>query len=73
MSTSTSPSPPAPLLDRRALAALLKCSPRHVDRMRKERHVPQPVKLGTLVRWPREEIDAWIAGGCRPCQSGNVT
>lgn len=48
MSDYTSLSPPVPLLDRRALADLLKCSPRHVDRLRKEHQMPQPVKLGTL-------------------------
>jgi predicted DNA-binding transcriptional regulator AlpA len=69
MSNSTSPSTLVLLLDRRALAALLKCSPRHVDRMRKGQLIPQPVKLGTLPRWSRQEIDAWIAGGCRPCSA----
>jgi len=64
MTNATNGQLPLPLLDRRTLAALLKCSPRHLDRMRKDGQIPQPVKLGALVRWRREEIDAWISGGC---------
>jgi len=57
---------PAALLDVRAVAALLHCSPRHVYRLADSGHMPPPVRLGALVRWRREAIDAWIAEGCKP-------
>jgi predicted DNA-binding transcriptional regulator AlpA len=28
--------------------------------------MPRPVKLGALVRWPKQEITDWISGGCKP-------
>jgi excisionase family DNA binding protein len=60
---------PAALLDVRAVAALLDCSPRHVYRLSDAGHMPPPVRLGALVRWRRADIDAWLAGGCRPCRT----
>ena len=47
-----------------AVAALLSCSKRHVQRLRDGGKIPRPVKLGSLVRWPRAEIEQWIADGC---------
>ena len=52
------------LLDVNAVAALLSCSKRHVQRLRDGGKIPRPVKLGSLVRWPRAEIEQWIADGC---------
>jgi predicted DNA-binding transcriptional regulator AlpA len=46
------------------VAKLLQCSERHVTNLRKEGRIPPPVKLGTLVRWPRKVIEDWIAAGC---------
>jgi excisionase family DNA binding protein len=54
------------LLDVRAVAALLDCSPRHVYRLSDAGHMPPPVRLGALVRWRRDTLDAWLAGGCEP-------
>ncbi len=59
-------SPAAALLDVRAVAALLDCSPRHVYRLADAGQIPPPVRLGSLVRWRRQDLDAWLAGGCRP-------
>jgi predicted DNA-binding transcriptional regulator AlpA len=28
--------------------------------------MPQPVKLGSLVRWCRQELLDWLADGCQP-------
>lgn len=56
----------AVLLDVRAVAALLNCSPRHVYRLSDGGKIPAPVRLGTLVRWPRPVLDAWLAEGCKP-------
>ncbi len=73
MSTSTMPpSMAAPdrdlaaLLDVRAVAQLLGCSGRHVYRMSDAGQMPRPLKLGALVRWRRQEIEEWVAGGCKP-------
>lgn len=61
--------PAAQLLDVRAVAALLDCSPRHVYRLADAGHMPPPVRLGALVRWRRQDLDAWLAGGCKPCRT----
>jgi excisionase family DNA binding protein len=53
------------LLDVRAVARLLNCSPRHVYRLVDAGRMPRPVKLGSLCRWCRDELDEWIAGGCK--------
>ena len=58
--------PAAALLDVRAVAALLGCSTRHVYRLADAGHMPPPVRLGALVRWRRQDIDAWLATGCKP-------
>lgn len=59
---------PAPeLLDVRAVAALLGgCSTRHVYRQADAGRMPAPIRLGSLVRWRRAELIAWVAGGCNP-------
>jgi excisionase family DNA binding protein len=58
--------PAAVLLDVRAVAALLRCSPRHVYRLADAGHMPPPLRLGALVRWRRQDLDTWLADGCRP-------
>jgi excisionase family DNA binding protein len=72
MSTSTAPprSAAAPsadsaLLNVRAVAALLDCSPRHVYRLADAGKLPMPVRVGALVRWRRGDIQSWIDAGCR--------
>ena len=52
------------LLDVRAVAKLLDCSPRHVYRLADSGRMPPPVKLGQLVRWGRAGLEGWIASGC---------
>jgi excisionase family DNA binding protein len=54
------------LLDVRAVAALLRCSARHVYRMADAARMPAPVRLGALVRWRRQELLDWLAAGCPP-------
>jgi excisionase family DNA binding protein len=54
----------ASLLDVRAVAGLLGCSVRHVYRLADGGQMPTPVRLGALVRWPRQVIADWIAAGC---------
>ena len=52
--------------DVRAVAEKLDCSPRHVYRLADAGGMPSPLRLASLVRWDLEEIDRWIADGCRP-------
>jgi excisionase family DNA binding protein len=71
MPTAPSPEPSvAQLLDVRAVAALLDCSPRHVYRLADAGRMPSPVRIGALVRWRRAEVQEWIDGGCRPVRRG---
>lgn len=56
----------AALLDVRAVSKLLGCSARHVYRLSDGGQMPPPVKLGSLVRWNRDTLTGWIAGGCQP-------
>ena len=50
------------------VAKLLRCSARTVYRLSDSRRMPRPVKLGALVRWPREQVEKWIADGCPNCR-----
>jgi excisionase family DNA binding protein len=52
------------LLDVKAVAALLGCSSRNVYRLADAGKMPRPLKVGTLVRWRRADIETWIANGC---------
>jgi excisionase family DNA binding protein len=61
---SPADAPAAALLDVRAVAALLDCSPRHVYRLADAGRMPPPVRLGALVRWRRQTIEDWISAGC---------
>ncbi len=53
------------LVDVQAVALMLNCSSRHVYRLSDAGRIPAPVRLGALVRWSRQEVEAWIAGGCQ--------
>ena len=46
------------------VARMLNCSARTIYRLTDAGRMPGPVKLGALVRWPREQVEAWIADGC---------
>lgn len=61
-----SPSVESALIDVKAVAQLLDCSPRHVWRLADAGKMPEPVRVGALVRWRRADIERWIADGCRP-------
>jgi predicted DNA-binding transcriptional regulator AlpA len=57
------------LIDVKAVSKILNCSTRQVYRLADAGKMPQKIKLGSLVRWCRPVIDAWIAGGCNPVRS----
>ena len=46
------------------LARLLNVSTRTLWRLRSAGQVPQPIRLGGVVRWRLEEIRKWVAAGC---------
>jgi excisionase family DNA binding protein len=52
------------LLDVRAVAAMLNCSPRHVYRLADACRMPAPVRIGALVRWRRTDIESWLKARC---------
>ena len=49
------------------VAALLAASPRIIRRMADAGQMPSPVRLNSLVRWRRSDIDDWLAAGCPRC------
>lgn len=51
------------------LADRWNCSTRHVYRMADGGRIPQPIKLGTLVRWQRSVIEIWESEGCPNCRN----
>lgn len=57
------------LLDVCDVAALLKCSTRHVYRLAHERKMPLPLRHGALVRWDRTVLQKWIGEGCPSARS----
>jgi excisionase family DNA binding protein len=64
----TTDTPAAALLDVRAVAALLDCSPRHVYRLAHAGRMPPPLRIGALVRWRRADLDTWLVAGCPSCR-----
>lgn len=67
LTAGTPPADTAPaLLDVQAVAHLLDCSPRHVRRLADGGRMPAPLRVGSLLRWRRADLDAWLADGCRP-------
>lgn len=55
------------LMDARAVAEVLKCSPRQVLRLADAGKMPKGCRVGTLRRWRAEDIDRWIEAGCPVC------
>ena len=58
------------LIDAKETARLLGCSWRTVLRHADAGRVPSGIKLGALRRWDASELDAFIAGGCKPLKGG---
>ncbi len=60
-----SPNPPCERLALTAsdVAMLLGISRAHVWRLNAAYQLPEPIRLGKSVRWPRAEIEAWLAAG----------
>lgn len=60
---------PTELLNVKMVAAVLGISSRQVYRLADCGKIPQPVRLGALVRWRKAELTDWIAEGCRPVRT----
>ncbi len=58
------------LIDVNDVAAMLKCSARHVWRLADAGKMPRPYKVGALCRWNRTAIERWVADGCPRCRTG---
>ncbi len=55
----------AMLLTVKEVAELCGVSTRTITRMVEAGKMPSPVRLGAAVRWNREEVESWIASGCK--------
>jgi excisionase family DNA binding protein len=53
-------------LDVKEVGARLGCSWRHVLRLADRGAMPPGIKLGALRRWDADQLEAWIASGCKP-------
>ena len=58
----------AALISIQDVATLLDCSTRHIYRLVDTRRIPQPVKLGAMLRWVKADFERWIAAGCPDCR-----
>ena len=65
MTETTICRPDAALMTINDVARLLNCSTRTVYRLNDAGRIPRPVRLGSLIRWNRSEIEQWIANGCQ--------
>ena len=63
---------PATLLDVKRVAKILGCSPRHVYRLADAGKMPRPRHIGTLVRWSKAELEAWVNDNCKPVRTMNT-
>jgi len=59
------------LLDADQVAALLTISISHFYKLTRSGRTPSPIRLGRSARWPRQEIQDWIAAGAPPQSKWN--
>ena len=59
----SSPHDPPMLLSVNDVSKMLNVSARTVWTLRDSRSIPMPMKIGSLVRWSREDIANWIRTG----------
>jgi excisionase family DNA binding protein len=52
------------LLTVQDVAEMLRCSTRTVYRLCDSGQMPKALRLNGLVRWRRDVVEQWIAGGC---------
>ena len=54
------------LVSTKEMVKLLNVSPRTLWRITNIKAIPQPVRIGTLMRWRLDEILAWLEADCPP-------
>jgi excisionase family DNA binding protein len=59
--------PDTALLSVDEVSTYLTCSTRHVRRLADSGAMPRPLRLGSLIRWRRVDIERWVADGCPRC------
>lgn len=60
----------ATLLNVREVSEMLGISERTIYRLSDSGDMPQPVKLGSSVRWRRQELENWVDSGCPKGKNG---
>ena len=57
------------LIPAEKVAELLGISKRTLWRLLSAGRLPEPIRLGSVVRWKRDELQEWIEEGCPPLQA----
>lgn len=57
------------LISAEKVAELLGISKRTLWRLLSAGRLPEPIRLGSVVRWKRDELQEWIEEGCPPLQA----
>lgn len=60
---------PDGMLTKQQLAARLRISVRHLEKLVRLGQIPRPVNLGRCVRFVGSAVNAWMIGGCPACAS----
>ena len=77
ISTARKPDAAAPAVEPAATAMInvyavageyLDCSPQHVRRLHDSGKMPKAIRVGSLLRWRRTDIENWIAANCPSCR-----
>lgn len=53
----------AELLDAKAVGQILRVTRRHVYRLMNKKQIPQPLRVGGVLRWRRIELQEWLSAG----------
>ena len=64
VTSDTNEFPEKLLLSARDLAVLLDIGERTLWRLDSMGKLPKPIRIGSLKKWRRHEIEAWIDAGC---------
>jgi excisionase family DNA binding protein len=57
--------PTAVVYDTKDVAVMVKVSERQVRRWADARRIPGMIRIGRVLRFRADDVDAWIARGCR--------
>ncbi len=60
------------LLTTKALGQMLSLSKRQIFRLNSCGKIPAPIRIGGAVRWPAEEISAWLNAGAPDRKTWNA-